>query len=283
MGTGAVASGWPTYRRGVRFLLSRRWVGFFLIVIGLAFLALRLGDWQFHRLAERRADNHRIVHNLRDSPRPLSDVLAVGRGARQADEWRQVTATGRYDDAHTVVVRYRTRDAASGVDVVTPLVTTKGPAVLVDRGWLAAENSGSHLPKLPPATAGDVTVTGYVRVDATGGSTEVTDRSTRAISSQAIGKGLLYPLYGGFLELHRQAPGAARPLGSVELPTIDDGPHFFYGLQWWFFGLLAVGGFCYLVYDEWQQRRTPAAAEPEAASEAADEPTVDREHHAGQV
>ena len=27
----------------------------------------------------------------------------------------------------------------------------------------------------------------------------------------------------------------------MELPELDNGPHFFYGLQWWFFGLLALG------------------------------------------
>ena len=38
---------------------------------------------------------------------------------------------------------------------------------------------------------------------------------------------------------------------KAELPDLGNGPHFFYGLQWWFFGLLAVFGFFYLAYDEW--------------------------------
>ncbi len=36
----------------------------------------------------------------------------------------------------------------------------------------------------------------------------------------------------------------------MELPELGNGPHFFYGLQWWFFGVLAVFGFCYLAWDE---------------------------------
>ena len=256
----------------MRFLLTRRWLGFLLVVGALAYLALRLGDWQFHRLDDRRAANSRIEHNLAESPVPVADVLAVGRGATERDEWRQVTATGRYDDTHTVVVRYRTRDGASGVDVVTPLVTDGGNAVLVDRGWMAAENSGARRPDLPPATDGLVTVTGYVRADATGDSTTVTDLSTRSISSRAIGSVVPYPLYGGFLELVKQSPRAENPLAAVQLPEINDGPHFFYGLQWWFFGLLAIGGFVYLVYDEWRQRPT--------RSEGADHAPVDRKHHA---
>ena len=39
-------------------------------------------------------------------------MLAVGRGATESDEWRQVTVHGTWDDEHTVVVRYRTRDGA---------------------------------------------------------------------------------------------------------------------------------------------------------------------------
>ncbi|WP_246087087.1 hypothetical protein [Nocardioides humi] len=36
----------------------------------------------------------------------------------------------------------------------------------------------------------------------------------------------------------------------MELPELGEGPHFFYGLQWWFFGVLAIGGFAYLAWDE---------------------------------
>ena len=52
-----------------------------------------------------------------------------------------------------------------------------------------------------------------------------------------------------------EVPEAAEPLATAELPDLGNGPHFFYGLQWWFFGLLAVFGFCYLAYDEWRGPR----------------------------
>jgi cytochrome oxidase assembly protein ShyY1 len=41
----------------------------------------------------------------------------------------------------------------------------------------------------------------------------------------------------------------------TELPDLGEGPHFFYGLQWWFFGVLAVFGFGYLAWDERRQKR----------------------------
>jgi cytochrome oxidase assembly protein ShyY1 len=41
----------------------------------------------------------------------------------------------------------------------------------------------------------------------------------------------------------------------AELPDLGEGPHFFYGLQWWFFAALAVFGFGYLTVDEVRRTR----------------------------
>jgi cytochrome oxidase assembly protein ShyY1 len=150
------------------------------------------------------------------------------------------------------VVRYQTRDGAAGVDVVVPLVTASGTALLVDRGWLAAENRGADVHDVPPPPAGQVTVTGWVRIDGSGNSTQVDDHSVRSVSSAAIGPVVGLPVYAGFVDLETESPGAATPLTVTELPELNNGPHFFYGLQWWFFALLAIFGFCYLAYDEWR-------------------------------
>jgi cytochrome oxidase assembly protein ShyY1 len=52
----------------------------------------------------------------------------------------------------------------------------------------------------------------------------------------------------------------------AERPDLSNGPHFFYGLQWWFFAALAVFGFGYLAWDERKKLRGEAA-EPEAPAE----------------
>ena len=85
-------------------------------------------------------------------------------------------------------------------------------------------------------------------------------RSTRSISSSAIGAALDRPVYGGFVDLQHEDPRPAEALTQAELPELDNGPHFFYGLQWWFFGLLAIFGFGYLAYDERRKLRAPDAA-----------------------
>ena len=247
--------------RSLRFLFTRRWVLFAITVALLAWAAWLLGEWQFHRLEDRKELNAIVARNTSAPAAPVSEVLAPDHPVPASEEWRVVTATGRYATDETVIVRYRTREGASGSDVVVPLVTRQGPALVVDRGWLATANSGTEPVDVPAPPAGEVTVSGWVRVDATGDSTVVSagssgdSLSTRAISSDRIGEALDREVYGGFIDLKSEDPAPETPLEPAELPELDNGPHFFYGLQWWFFGALAISGFGYLVYDEWRGGR----------------------------
>lgn len=254
---------------------------FLVVVAALAWLAWRLGEWQFDRLADRKERNAVVERNEALPPAPVTEVLAEGEEVGSEEQWRVVEATGTYDVEDTVVVRYRTREGASGVDVVVPLVLDDGSALLVDRGWVATGNRGATADELPAPPSGEVTVTGWVRQDATGDSTAVTDASTRAIDSERIGEALERPVLGGFVDLRSESPEPATPLLRAELPELDNGPHFFYGLQWWFFGVLAVFGFFYLMYDEYRGVR-PGRRRP-AGSEGAEQAAVDGEHDARQV
>ena len=246
-------------------MLSRRWLLFAVAVGLLAYGCWWLGGWQFDRLESRERSNAVTERNLAADPVPVEDVLAPGRPVSAQDEWRHVSAVGTYDDAASIVVRYQTRDGASGVDVVTPLrLSGSGDLLLVDRGWVATTNQGDSSPDVPAAPNGQVEITGWVRADATGDSTAVHDRSARAVSSRAIGPTLDGDVLGGFVDLEAERPEPAEPLAVTETPDLGSGPHFFYGLQWWFFAALAVFGFGYLAYDERRKLRGggPSGAEP---------------------
>lgn len=244
----------------LRFLVSRRWIVFALVVVFLAWVAWRLGEWQFHRLEDRRERNAIIERNEEAGPSPVGDVLAPGRPVARADEWRIVEASGTYAVDDTVIVRYRTRDGEAGVDVVVPLELADGTSLLVDRGWYATDNRGATTEDVPAPPEGEVSVTGWVRQDAEGDSTQVTDKSTRAVDSEEIAQALDREVLGGWVDLRSETPEPQTPLLPVELPELDEGPHFFYGLQWWFFGALAIFGFLFLIYDEMRGGRGPRPA-----------------------
>lgn len=278
--------------RSFAFLLSRRWLIFAVVVALLAWLAWVLGEWQFDRLDQRRDTNAQVERNEDADPAPVAEVMSTERGPDPGDEWRLVSATGEYDVDNTVTIRYRTREGEPGVDVVVPLVTTSGEVVAVDRGWMPSDNRGGTPDDIPAPPSGEVTVTGWLRLDAEGSSAVVANRSARSVSGEEIGQALDLPMFWGFLDLDSEDPEPEQQLAPVELPDLGEGPHFFYGLQWWFFGLLALVGFGWLARDEWRKARTGAGDTETAggddggkatASEASLEAPVDREHGAGDV
>lgn len=247
------------YRQGVfSFLLSRRWIGFAIFVVLLATLCIRLGLWQIHRL-EHRLDNNKVVNShFAAAPVDLSTALKKGHQVDDKSEWTRVTATGTYDVDHEVTVKFSTRDGAPGVDVVTPLVLADGDAVLVDRGWMATQNTVTK-PSVPPPPTGQVTVMGWLRQNngAHGDAIRPADGQIRAISSVALGKTTPYALTDGYLNLRTQSPKSTRPLAAEPKPELGQGPHFFYALQWWFFAGLAIVGFFWFAWAEAKERRNP--------------------------
>jgi cytochrome oxidase assembly protein ShyY1 len=239
-----------------RFLLSGRWLAFAALVVIVAGVCVRLGMWQFDRLEERRADNERIEANLGVEPAPIDSVLAGAEAVGPDLEWRRVTVTGRYDAERQLVVTQQTRDVGPGVDVLTPLVTPSGTAVLVDRGWIAI-SAPSEVPKPPDPPSGSVSVTGWLRTDsgAEEWATTPDDGTVRAIASDRLAPGLPYDLLPGWVALTEQTPPGDAELAAPEEPDLGQGPHFFYGLQWWFFAALAVGGYGWFAWTEAHPRR----------------------------
>jgi cytochrome oxidase assembly protein ShyY1 len=250
--------------RDYRFLLTRRWIGLLLACVVVAFACYELGRWQFHRYDERHDRNQTTRSNEQEPVAPIDSVMSTEAAADDSDEWRRVEATGRYDVDHQLVVSYRTREGSPGVDVLTPLVTSSGAAVLVDRGWIQTPGNGNTEVDAPDPPSGTVTVTGWVRKDSgdSGSRVEPSDGAVRSISSAAIADTVPYDLYVGFLDLREEQPSTDPSPALADPPDLSGGPSFFYGIQWWFFGLLALGFFVYFAYAERQQPRESRDAAP---------------------
>ncbi|MBW9213452.1 SURF1 family protein [Mumia sp. zg.B53] len=298
-----------------RFLLTRRWIAFALFVALLSGVCIWLGFWQFGRGDLREARNELTRHNMVSTPVAPDELATSDPDASQQHEWRRVEVTGTYDTDAQVVVKYRTREQRGpGVDVVTPLRTDDGRALLVERGWVPSANTTGAEVDIPEPPAGEVTVLGWWRADdhVPLSATQPDEGQVRAISTLGMGQALDYPLYeGGYLALEEQKP-ATDGFVAPEGPELGSGPHFFYGVQWWFFAALALGGYGWFAWAEAHprgprragharpgQRSVPAAraaaeraaaaraggSRPTAppASERADGAPVDRQHHAGDV
>lgn len=269
----------PTLDDVYRFLLTPRWIALHVVVLLVIPAFVLLGRWQFGRFEERSANSERVTANIEAAPVPLDQLAAPGRPVRQDDRFRKVTVTGTYDPAHALVVRRRPQEGRNGFYVLTPLVTGQGTGVIVNRGWVPAGPTADAPPEVPAPPAGQVTVTGRLRPSETEESSGITNRAglppgqVLLIDADAIGKGLPYRLVGGYVELTAQQPESAAAPAPVPAPDVGAGGglNLAYGIQWWLFIGIAIGGWILMIRREVAERRAaagdPAAPkEPEAAA-----------------
>ena len=235
-----------------------RWASLvaFAAVLGVVFV--NLGEWQLHRLDQRRARNNATLTNEAKPVRPLAEVFT--RQLTDADQWQRVEARGTFDGEHQFVIRYRRNGGDRGYEVVTPLRTSSG-VVLVDRGFV--ETSAGQTPRVaPPPPSGEVTVIGHVRRNEHGrrAATTPVDGQMRLINSDAIAPVLGYPLLNGYVGLLEVTPPQSGALEPVELPEISEGPHFWYAMQWFAFTAVGVGGIVVFIRGDLRARREEQAA-----------------------
>ena len=226
-------------------LLRRRWLALTAVIVLLVVSCVRLGFWQLQRHRDRSAANALVTQNYEQPPAPVADLLDVGRPADRSSTWRAVRATGTYDPAGTTLVRNRTREGKTGVEVVVPLVTVDGPVVLVNRGYLPRTGAATDAVDLPPPPSGEVTVVGHIAPPQGDGSTRLTrgrqlsvPRLDVAVIAAAVGR----PTYGSAVHLAQERPAATTAPAPPEPPGTDFGPNLAYAVQWWMFGVLAIVG-----------------------------------------
>ncbi|MDA8369672.1 MAG: SURF1 family protein [Nocardiopsaceae bacterium] len=215
-----------------------------------------LGFWQLGRWEDKAAAADRQQANMAAEPVPVDDLTSPGADVDPKDRWRRVTATGTYDSEHELLVRNRDGSQGVGLHVLTPLVTEDGRGLLVNRGWVEQPPTATSEPDVPPAPAGEVTVTGRLHYSETAQNTGIRDRGglpegqIMIVEVDAISEDLPYPVYGGFVELTDQEPSSDPAPERVAAPETDTGLNLSYAVQWWVFTVIAVGGWVFLVRRE---------------------------------
>ncbi|MET8959319.1 SURF1 family protein [Streptomyces sp. NPDC004074] len=256
-----------------RFLLTRQWVILTLVALLLIPTMIRLGVWQLHRHDHRQALNKVIDDSLAAQPVSAESLTSVGGTVRHEDLYRRVTAKGRFDTAHELVVRRRTStDDQVGYHVLTPFLLDNGRTLLVNRGWIPSPGSQTAFPKIPAPAGGEITVTGRLMQDETTAASGIKnvkglpDRQIMLINSGQIGTllrdggdGSVKDVLGGYIELTSPAPKGGSPelipspkedsswigLGDINLP---------YAVQWWLFAAAVPVGWVILVRREARER-----------------------------
>lgn len=272
---------------GWRFLLSKRWFGYYAMLLIFAIACVFLGNWQFARRAEARAEIYRLDHNY-DSPAvPLAtEVPNPDRFDENTQKWRTVQVVGEYTGL-PVLARGRPGPSGVGSDILQAVRTDSGTLFWIDRGWVPADTSTADL---PPAPRGKVTVLARLRAAEprvqgrentakTVGSIHIADLLTVAGFSAATPS--YTASYGMLISEKPTTEHGVLP----DKPERDEGPHLSYALQWYVFIVIAVAGVGYAATREYRtlnagSRQLAAADAKRAAKKAKRKPSDAEEEDA---
>jgi surfeit locus 1 family protein len=206
--------------------------------VAVALVFARLGLWQVHRLRERRAANAEALAARSKPPVTIERGDATGAGLID----RRVVASGRYDDGHAIILRGRVYQGVPGVEIVSPLVIDNGKsAVLVNRGFVPTPDAFTLDPD-SLREPGTVRVEGIALPIRPGGGAPLhrgEETTWARLDLEALRARLPYPVSPVYIQ---QLPDPALPRfpRRLEPPSLDEGPHLSYAIQWFSFSVMAV-------------------------------------------
>jgi cytochrome oxidase assembly protein ShyY1 len=249
------------------FLLRPKWIAFHVLVLVSALLMIRLGIWQLDRLEQRRDFNSTVTERIDQPPVPFDELLDEVAADPTSVEWRQVTLSGSWLPDQVTWFN-RSQDGIAGDNVLTAL-TNGDSTVIVNRGFVPLGSSQ------PQASSDDVEVLGRIRVPQARQLGELTDATdgpvteVRRVDLQLLDEQLPGELAPVYVDLIGTVPNitADDPV-PVPPPTLDEGPHLSYAVQWFIFTAAVLLGWVLAV------RRSIANHRKAAARAAANAGTV---------
>jgi len=211
-----------------------------LIAILLIIGCLWASQWQFHRGQDRSARNATIEARV---DIPAVDLSTLKSNVKE-NEWRAITTTGSFDAEEQILLRNRYFEGKYGYAVLTRFTTESGDSIWVDRGWVAAGASATVVPETPEVPTGLVTITARLRLDSSLPSGSFfalpLNRDDDLVSKLNAQSGLASENY--YLDLISGSVPSLTPAAPAEIPSLSDGPHLAYAVQWILFAGLVVYG-----------------------------------------
>ncbi len=227
--------------RHVRFSV-RIWM--MLLVVIIVLIMLRAGFWQLSR-AQQKIEIQQSYHQAGVLP-AISPELALIEPAPLL--FRTLKLHGKYQSDRQFLLDNKVYTSDSGMKrlgyhVLTPFETSDGVSLLVDRGWVAAEQDRSRLPDVRVDNVSQ-SIQGRLYMPGKGFRLGTIDadqhwpRVIQYVDYQKLQERLQQPLYNAVLVLAAGQPGG---LIYDWVPVVDK-PHKHYGyaVQWFAMALAMV-------------------------------------------
>lgn len=230
-------------------MFQPRWLITTLLVLGGTALCVRLGFWQLDRLEQRRAFNAQF--EAARSQQALDLNRHVPEDIEEM-EWRSVRVRGEYDLDNQVALRNQYHGSRYGYHLLTPL-RFDGTAVLVDRGWIPAEDNATAADWRKYDQADTVEISGQIRLGqakpAFGGVADPLpeDEARLEIWNNAdmarIAAQMPYPILPVYIQPESDPGDTEPPIPFQPEIELTEGSHFGYALQWFTFATILFCGY----------------------------------------
>ncbi len=210
-----------------------------LVALALIVLCVWAAQWQYHRGVDRHARNTIIEERIARDAIELGQIDSVLAN----NEWQSIVTTGSFDEKKQILLRNRYSEGKYGYEVLTLFTSTSGEKFWVDRGWVQAGATATTPPEVTSVPVGEVTITGRFRLDSSlprGSFFALPGSGEDLVSELNAQSQLNTEKY--YLDLLRGSEPSLTPAVTAQLPSLSDGPHMAYALQWLFFGGLVIYG-----------------------------------------
>lgn len=233
----------------------RRWLPWVAFVLVFTTGTSLLSWWQFERREQRVQQIEQVLENYSLATVSLDDLL-LGGSWSDSLEWRAVSLEGEYlvDQLH--LVRNRPLAGRPGFLVLVPFRLTDGRVIAVERGWLPTGSLQDSPDSIPAILSPNKTLEVRLRaaepdlnrepVPGQLASIDLTEFSNRTGLSQ-----METAYYGRVISEFPVEPDAP---SAMPAPSLSEGNHLSYALQWILFGLMAIAALVWAIRNEKLQR-----------------------------
>ena len=210
-----------------------------LVALALILLCVWAAQWQYQRGVDRHARNTIIEERIAREAIDLSSIDSVLAN----NEWQSINTSGQFDQSRQILLRNRYSEGKYGYEVLTLFTTATGQKFWVDRGWVQAGATATTPPEVSGVPQGEVSITGRFRLDSSlpRGSFFALPGSGQDLVSELNAQSQL-DTESFYIDLLSGSEPSLTPDSPAQLPSLSDGPHMAYALQWLIFGGLVIYG-----------------------------------------
>lgn len=235
--------------------MNRRIVIFGLFTFAAAAICVRLGIWQLHRLDERRSKNADVYARGAMAPLPMS---ALHSADTAATHWRRVRVHGVADYDAEMVQGLRSQAGAPGVYLLTPIRPLEpgwgDTAIVLLRGYVYSADARTvdrDKAREGDTISIDAIVTSFPPAQPVAIRSPTDPRVLRLLNYDTLSAMMQRPLAPVvLLAVGDTVPRDMVRPARVPPPSLSEGAHKSYAVQWFAFATVFVAGFVAFVQNQ---------------------------------